>query len=482
MRVPKLADPGNVRSTIDSPPFAATGLVLSIFVVLMGATWFQHTDVGDAQLYQVIARHMVQDDRWTSLRYLPTVHSRFYEHLPFGFWVIAATIRWVGSWAVVPLFAVLSLGIVLFTGIISRRLGGGWAGCIAMLVLGTTEAFFFQTSYPTLDPLLILLAVGAAVPVLTEPLRHRDWLLASALAGAAIAVKGPFGALPLAGAVVARAVVDRSWRTFFIGGAALLLATAPVAAFLYSHPDWWRGYAVDQVLGSLTGVRRDGDSHPLYAVRAITGRFWPWFPLLIPALIVALQWPRGLARRLQGETRACRLLVIATAVVIVGLSIPQRKLWHHTLLVYPFLSILAAQGIGPLVSRYLSNSERVQRAVLGLGVVLLVCVGSVGLGLGRLLMNPPCVVATDFSRELSRLVPGEEVLVISKVDEWDMLSALAFEKDVVPWPGLQLTAVDRPSAQVALVKTEAWSPGAEWREIKRARGWIVASRSDPTPR
>jgi len=477
-----LADPGNVQSTIGRPPFAATGLVLAIFVVLLGATWFQHTDVGDAQLYQVIARNMVQDDRWTSLRYLPAVHARFYEHLPFGFWVIAGTMRWVGSWAVVPLFAVFSLGIVLFTGIISRRLGGGWAGAVAMLVLGTTEAFFFQTSYPTLDPLLILLAVGAAVPVFTGPLRLRDWLLAGVLAAGAIAVKGPFGALPLAGAVAARAVVDRSWRTLFVGGSVLLLATMPVAAFLYSRPDWWRGYGVDQVLGSLTGNRRDGDSHPLYALRAIAGRFWPWLPLLIPALIVALRWPPGLERRLSGATRGSRLLLVATAVVIAGLSIPQRKLWHHTLLVYPFLSILAAQGIGPLVSRHFSSSERVHRALVGLAVLLLVCVGSVGLGLGRLLMNPPCVVATEFSGELSRLVPGEEVLVVSRDDEWDMLSALAFEKDVVPWPSPQLNAADRPSARVALVKTGAWSPSTEWHEIKRARGWIVARRSYLQPR
>jgi 4-amino-4-deoxy-L-arabinose transferase-like glycosyltransferase len=345
-----------------------------------------------------------------------------------------------------------------------------------MLILGTTEAFFFQTSYPTLDPLLILLALGATIPVLTAPLRPRDWWLAGALAGAAIAVKGPFGALPFAGAVFARAVVDRRWRTLLIGGAVLLLAAAPLAAFLYAHADWWQGYAVDQVFGSLTGVRRDGDSHPLFALRAIAGRFWPWLPLLIPALIVAMRWPRGLERRLSGGTRACRLLLLATAVVIVGLSIPQRKLWHHTLLVYPFLSILAAQGIGPLVSRYFFNPERVRRAVLGLGVVLLVCIGSIALGLGRLLMNAPCVVATDFSGELSQLVPGDEVLVVSKRDEWDMLSALAFEKEVIPWPSPELNGVDRPSAQLALVKTDVWSPNAEWHEIKRSRGWIIARR------
>ena len=28
------------------------------------------------------------------------------------------------------------------------------------------------------------------------------------------------------------------------------------------------------------------------------------------------------------------------------------------------------------------------------------------------------------------------MLAVSKEDEWDMLSALAFEKDVIPWPSL----------------------------------------------
>ena len=70
--------------------------MLATFVVLMGATWFQHTDVGDAQVYQVIARNMVRDDRWIELRYLPAVHEHFYDHLPFGLWPLAATMRWIG--------------------------------------------------------------------------------------------------------------------------------------------------------------------------------------------------------------------------------------------------------------------------------------------------------------------------------------------------------------------------------------------------
>jgi len=79
-----------------APPSLATALVLATFVVLMGATWFQHTDVGDAQVYQVIARNMLRDDRWIELRYLPAVHEHFYDHLPFGLWPLAATMRWIG--------------------------------------------------------------------------------------------------------------------------------------------------------------------------------------------------------------------------------------------------------------------------------------------------------------------------------------------------------------------------------------------------
>ena len=54
----------------NNPPAAAYGLVSCVFVVLMGATWFRHTDVGDAQLYQVIARQMLRSGHWLSPEYL----------------------------------------------------------------------------------------------------------------------------------------------------------------------------------------------------------------------------------------------------------------------------------------------------------------------------------------------------------------------------------------------------------------------------
>ena len=84
--------------------------------------------------------------------------------------------RWIGPWAIIPLCALFSLGIMVLAGLTAYRLGGGWAGLAAMFVLGTTETFFFQTSYPTLDPLLLLLANAATLPILTDSLRVGDWV------------------------------------------------------------------------------------------------------------------------------------------------------------------------------------------------------------------------------------------------------------------------------------------------------------------
>lgn len=471
-----------MRSSPGDPPPVASLLTLAIFVVLMGATWGRHTDVGDAQVYQVIARHMLEDHSWTSLRYLPDVHGHFYEHLPFGFWPIAATMRVLGEWALIPLCALLSLGSVVLAGVAARRLAGSWAGLAAMLVLGTTESFFTQASYPTLDPFLIFLATGAGVIALTGRARAGDWLAAGLLAGAAAAVKGPFGLLPLCGAAFARAVVDRSWRILFAGALTAVLASLPVVAFLALRPDWWEGYGQNQLLASITGARMDGDPHPHYLLRVIAGRFWPWLPLLIPSIILALGRPGRAARWLAAERgdsarRACQLALIASAVVIVGISIPQRKIWHHAWIAYPLLAIACGTAVGPRLAVFFSAAQNVRRAVWGLSAILAASIVAVFAGLERRLMQAPCVISREFAVPLRDVGPGEDVLVVSLRGEWDILSALAFEKRATPWPVERLEANEHRSARFAFVAADRWTANGEWTEVSRARGWVLARRS-----
>jgi 4-amino-4-deoxy-L-arabinose transferase-like glycosyltransferase len=455
------------------------------FLFLVASTWIGHSDAGDGQVYQVVARHLAEDGQWLSLRYLPALHPVFREHLPFSFWLMAAVIRVVGEGALAPLFAGFSLGVVLLTGYAARRLAGDWAALVAMLVLATTMHFFKDAGHPLLDPLLLFFATASALPVLLGTPRLTGWLAALALAAAATAVKGPFGVLPLVGAAVARAALDRSWRPLLAGAAVTVAALLPTFLFLRLHRDWWEGYFLAQVLASATGQRTDGIlAAPLYPLKVLAGRFWPGLALLPLGFVAALGWPRALFERLSPVTaqrpahrRAARLLLLQALVVVAALTLPGRKVWHHTLIVYPTLAALAGVGVGPWLDHALSETRRARWAVAGLGVFAALALGASLLGIHRLYLNPPCAVSQELAQPLAHLAPDSPVLIVSDQDEWDLVSALAVETRLVPWPAARLDAnVSSPPASVALVAEHVWAEDPAWTEVARGRGWVMAER------
>ena len=63
-----------MKAALASPPGRmAAGLALVIATAVLVAPWGGHVDDTDAQLYQVVARHLVEDGRWLDLRYLQGV-------------------------------------------------------------------------------------------------------------------------------------------------------------------------------------------------------------------------------------------------------------------------------------------------------------------------------------------------------------------------------------------------------------------------
>ena len=194
------------------PGRTAAGLALVISLAALVAPWTGHVDDTDAQLYQVVARHMVEDGRWLDLRYLPGVHEQFREHLPFGLWPWALAIRVAGEQSLAPLAGLFTLGTLLVVGWVGRRLGGWSMATVAILVLGTTESFIIYGGRPRLDPLLLLCVAGSLAPVLAWPPNARRWLVGAVLAAAATLVKGPFGFLPFLAAGLAVALEWRSLR------------------------------------------------------------------------------------------------------------------------------------------------------------------------------------------------------------------------------------------------------------------------------
>jgi 4-amino-4-deoxy-L-arabinose transferase-like glycosyltransferase len=355
--------------------------VLAMSAALIAAPWRGHVDDVDAQLYVVVARNMVADRTWFDLRYLPDLFPRYREHLPFGFWPAAAVLRWAGECAIGPLYGLFTLAPVAVAGAIAARLFGAAAGIAAALCLGTCESIWHYGGRLLLDPPLLLFATGAAAAVLVERPR---WVVASVCTAMAVLVKGPFGLVPIASVVLARAVAERSGVVLVRGGVACAGALLPAAAFLaadgwLSQGTWWSGYVRDQILTSATGTRDDGVSAWWFPLRVAVGRFWPGLPLLAFAALAA--------RR----DRRAATICFSSAIALALLCVPPRKWGNHAYVAFPLLAIAAGAGGARVAASWIrrpANSRNLAR-MLAFGSVAAWCASL--LGAGRLVLQPPCV-------------------------------------------------------------------------------------------
>ncbi len=461
----------------------AAGLALVIATAVLVAPWGGHVDDTDAQLYQVVARHLVEDGRWLDLRYLQGVYPHFREHLPFGLWPWALAIRLAGEQALAPLAGLFTLLTLVLVGWMGRRLGGWTMAAVSILVLGTTESFIVYGGRARLDPLLVLLVVASLAPVLCWRPSAPRWLLGALLASLAALVKGPFGLLPFFAAALAVAFEYRSVRWLLGAAGFTLLAALPVAAFLagdrlWGTGTWWKGYLDAQLLASAAGERGDGLEPPWFPFTTVATRFWPGLPLLALGLGRALGWPEHLEDAAPPTPRVARRLALCAFLVLLGLALPERKVWHHALVAYPVLALLAGAGTAPLLRRWLSSERRRRAALLVLGATAFLAVAFVALGGGALVWKP-CVLAAEFRTELDRLAPGEPVLVVSEPPHWRVVAGLAAERRLEPWMERRLVEGTDHGAPLALVERHLLPSGplpAPWHEVAEARGWVLLRR------
>jgi len=460
---------------------AALALVLSAAV--LAAPWTGHVDDTDAQNYQVVARHMVEDRTWLDLRYLPGVHPRFREHLPFGLWPWAAAIR-VGGEAPLPYLAGLfTFSTLLLLAWLGRRLGGWTTAAVAVLVLGTTESFIIYGGRARLDPLLLLLVTASVAPLLAWPPSLARWLLGALFAAAAALVKGPFGLIPFLAAGLTLAVEHRSIRWLLASAGLTTLAALPVTAFLYADRrwgtgTWWQGYVVDQILASATGGRTDGLEPPWFPFQTVATRFWPGLPLVALGLGRAAGWPSGPDATEPPTPRVARRLLLYSLLVLAGLAIPERKVWHHALVAYPGLALLGGAGAAPLLRRWLARGARRRAAVAALAALATLAV-LFDIAAGGRRIWVPCVPADEFRAAFDRLRPGEPVLVVSQPPHWRIVAGLAAERRLEPWMERRLAPGADHGARLALVEAhlmpdEPLPP--PWREAGSARGWVLLRR------
>lgn len=313
--------------------------VVSAALVLIAA--LRHNDDSDAQLYTVVVRNMVRDDTWTRLSYAPNVHPVFREHLPFGLWPGALALRLGGERALALVAPLFTLGTLATLAWLARRL---WLSAPhAVLALISTEGFLFSSAAFRLDAPLVCCALLAAAPALV--LERPSWRGASVAVlavTAATLIKGPFGLVPLVAAGLTRSFTPGPVRLRWLGWtiACALAGSVALGAFLvHAHvtgSDWWSGFAEQQLLASALGTRTDGLQPWWYPARALGEHWWPWLPLTVIGVWSAQRG--GVALR----------LTLWLGLMMCALALPGRKLWHHTLIVFPACALLAAQAIAPL--------------------------------------------------------------------------------------------------------------------------------------
>jgi 4-amino-4-deoxy-L-arabinose transferase-like glycosyltransferase len=436
-----------------------------------------HVDDSDANVYRVVVRNMVADHTWLDLRYLPHVHPRFREHLPFGFWPAAAAVRVFGEGAIPVVGGLETLLLLVTVAWLTQRLSDGFAGAVAFVILGTAESIFVLGPTARLDPLLLLLTTLSAVPFLARDMGRRALWLGIACTALATLVKGPFGLLPWCCASAARAIVERRWSPLRWGVLGAVSGVMPVAVFLacdraFGDGTWWNGYGHAQLLASAIGTRTDGVWPFWYPLYVVAGRFWPGLPFAALGLYLAAIW-RGHPERVAG---ALQILALSCVLMLLGLMLPARKAWSHSLVVFPLLGALGGMGMRSVLKISPVRALRfIERGVAGLCVVLL---AAIGLGLGARLWKPRCVASGPLHAELTRLSPGTPVAVVSESPSWLTVGTLADELRLSPAPAVALSDVT-PAFDWAVVEEAHWLPTPAWHLVKAGGGWVLLERTGP---
>lgn len=437
--------------------------------------WSGHLDDVDAQLYQVVTRHMVEDGAWLDLRALPGYLPVFREHVPFGFWPWAAGARLFGEWALGPISGAFTLATLLLVLRLGRALGGDAVAAPAVLVLIATDSFLLIGGRSRLDPLLYLFTTASVLPVLASAPSARRWAFGAAFAALGALVKGPFGLLPFAAAATAVSLEQRSWRWLFSGAGLTAAAALPEAGFLAfqrlaGDATWWTLHVEGQLFASAFGARPTGHFPAWYPFSVVATRFWPGLPLLALGA-----WPvlRGRA------TPAHARLFYTSLLVLLALGLPGRKVWNHALIAFPLLALLAGLGVAPWIDAWSKRKPAwPRRARLGLSVLGAAALAASLAGLGRWL-HPPCIVSGALAPQLSRLAPRERVGVVAGDDAFAMLSSLAAETTLLPEPATGPTWPLDAGPRALLVLEGAGlalPPPAPWRLVGQSHGWALCVR------
>ena len=295
-----------------------------------------------------VAREMKHTGAWL----VPTYDGLPYLDKPaFYFRLVALSMSAFGeneTAARLPA-ALAALALLALVYAFARRAYGERAGALAVLVVGTTPLVVAFARIVIFDMVLALLVVAAILAGFHAeerdgPARSR-WYVAGAICSAlAVLVKGPVGFLLPLLVLIAFDLLDHN-------RAAIRRLFAPVnqLVFLLIVLPWFFGLAlarhdfpyyglVEESFHRFTTSQFHRSAPVWYYVPVVAAVLFPW-SVLLPESIAAA-W-RGRAR----WTRADRLLIAWSVVVVLFFSISQSKLPGYVLTAVVALGMLTARVV-----------------------------------------------------------------------------------------------------------------------------------------
>lgn len=329
----------------------------------------------DDAYYAEKAKQMLRTGDWLTPRFAGVERL---DNPPLFLWLVAVSFALLGvtSFAAVLWSALAGVACVALTHRLAVRLGRdpfeAWAAGIVLLGTGYFLKYANHAMFDvflTMLFLCVLLAYRRAWEGST-----RAWVAVGLFAGLGVLTKSVLGLLPLAVVAlhalwcgrVLHALRSGAWLAPLVAGLVLVpwygyqLATHH-DAFVREHVAW---LLVQRGFG--TGHEAASPASPLGYLRELGLTYWPWLPLALAGLWLALR--EGFTRGGREPDRAAfpavagaRLLLLWPLVVVGTLSFAhEKKLWY-VMSVFPALALLSARALGAWVR---SDSARA-RITLG---------------------------------------------------------------------------------------------------------------------
>ncbi len=320
---------------------------------------------GDAAVYALLAKHMVQNNDWITL-YFQGADWLDKPHFPF--WAVAASFKLFGMSAIayaLPglLFYVLGAWLCY---LLALHLFDRSVAALSCVLYSATLGMLLGAADQKAEVYLATLMLGASYAWLrfADAASWRWWLLGSVCTASALMTKGLFVVFLLGAGLVAKWAAQRDWRALFqpkwlLATLGVAMFTAPELLALYLQFDaqpekivferqgvsGLRFFFWDSQFGRFfnIGPIKNADGTLWFYFHNMLWTFLPWLVLLICTLLYTLRHAPYLWGARKGDVQGA--LAFAWAMFLASFllfSATSYKMDYYLSIVFPYLLIICA--------------------------------------------------------------------------------------------------------------------------------------------